>query len=279
MDEISKNLNLKYENLKAIIKAYKSATIAFSSGVDSTLLLRVAKEVLGDNITAVTAVSATFPRREKNEAKTFCESLGVKQIFVDYNEINEPGFKENPKDRCYICKKGLFEAFLKVSENEGRAFVLEGSNVDDLSDYRPGLKALEELEIKSPLREANLTKDDIRRLSKALNLPTWDKQSFACLSSRIPYGEIITEEKLNIIEKSEDFLYDLGFRAYRVRMHESQNVYLARIEINQNDFDKLLNEELRISIHEKLKEYGFSYVSLDLMGYRTGSLNEVLHLD
>ncbi|MCD8020786.1 MAG: ATP-dependent sacrificial sulfur transferase LarE [Clostridiales bacterium] len=265
----------KYQKLQSYIRELGSLAVAFSSGVDSTLLLKVAADVLGDQVVAVTASSCSFPKRELEEAKAFCEKEGIRQIIVESEELNIEGFRQNPRNRCYLCKHELFEKILKIAEENGMAAVAEGSNMDDMGDYRPGMIAVKELGIKSPLRYAELTKDEIRQLSKELGLPTWDKQSFACLSSRFVYGETISEEKLGMVNRAEQFLLDLGFRQLRVRIHGT----IARIEVLPEEFPKIMAEDVREQIYAELKEIGFSYVTLDLRGYRTGSMNETLLLD
>ncbi|WP_026517300.1 ATP-dependent sacrificial sulfur transferase LarE [Butyrivibrio sp. MC2021] len=265
----------KYKDLIEILKGYGSIVVAFSSGVDSTLLLYAAKEALGDKVIAATATSCTFPERERNEAVDFCKNLGVRHVVIETDELATPGFKENPKDRCYICKKSLFQNFIDLAEKEGFAAVVEGSNADDEGDYRPGLKAIAELDIKSPLRAAKLTKAEIRALSEEFDLPTYNKPSYACLASRFPYGELITKEKLALVDKGEQLLYDLGFKQFRVRIHGNSN-FVARIELLPEDFGKLMEPALREKISAEFKAFGFAYTSLDLKGYRTGSMNETL---
>lgn len=263
----------KYEQLLDYLKGLKTAAIAFSSGVDSTLLLKAAKKALGaENIIAVTAKSHSFPGRERNEATDFCKQEGIRHIIIETNELEIEGFCENPKDRCYICKKALFEQFIKVAEEYGMAAVCEGSNMDDLGDYRPGLVAVKELGVKSPLREAGLTKVEIREISKQLSLPTWNKASFACLATRFVYGEYITAEKLAMVDKGEQLLFDMGFTQFRVRIHGD----MARIEVPAEDIMRLMKDENRQKIASAFKSYGFSYVSVDMQGYRTGSMNETL---
>ena len=258
--------------LKEYLASLESVAVAFSGGVDSTFLLKVAHDVLGDKAIAVTISSSLIPERELEEAKKFCSENKIKQIICNVDELEIEGFKNNPPNRCYICKKHLFTKILSIAKENNIANVVEGSNVDDLGDYRPGLKAIEELEIKSPLRFAGLHKSEIRTLSKELGLNTWDKPSFACLASRFVYGEMISEEKLKTVEKSEELLMSLGFRQFRVRVHGK----LARIEILPEDFEKILQNEMREKIYDNLKNFGFSYVTLDLKGYRTGSMNETL---
>lgn len=268
MDE----LHRKYAALTEYLEGLGSAVIAFSGGVDSTFLLAAAKEALGGRVTAVTAQSASFPKRELDEAARFCRTLGVPQRTFISDELSIEGFRRNPPDRCYICKKAIFGELLKIAEELGAAAVCEGSNIDDEGDYRPGLRAIAELGVKSPLREAGLTKAEIRALSKEMELPTHSKPSFACLATRFPYGEEITAEKLAMTERAEQLLSECGFTQYRVRIHGTS----ARIELLPEEFPKLM--ELRREITAGFKEYGFTYVSLDLEGYRMGSMNETLKL-
>uniref|UniRef100_UPI003FEF12FC ATP-dependent sacrificial sulfur transferase LarE n=1 Tax=Anaerobutyricum hallii TaxID=39488 RepID=UPI003FEF12FC len=265
-------LQEKYQKLLSYLKELDSVAIAFSGGVDSTFLLAAAKEALGDKVIALTAKSCLFPERESGEAEDFCKNLGVEQIVLDLGDTELPAFKHNPPNRCYICKKGLFEKFLQKAKEYQMSYVAEGSNMDDLGDYRPGLQAITELGIKSPLHAAELTKAEIRELSKQMNLPTWSKPSFACLASRFVYGETITKEKLAMVERAEDLLREQGFRQFRVRIHGTN----ARIELLPEDIPRMLDENLRKEIVDKLKRYGFTYITLDLEGYRTGSMNEVL---
>ena len=249
-----------------------SVAVAFSSGVDSTFLLKVAHDLLGEKAVAVTALSGTFPQRESREAEAFCRAEGIRQIQIRSEELEIPGFRENPPDRCYLCKRALFTGILAEAGKAGCAWVAEGSNADDVGDYRPGLVAVAELGVRSPLREADLTKAEIRALSKELGLPTWDKPSFACLASRFVYGETITKEKLAMVEKAEQILLDLGFRQVRVRVHGD----LARIEVDPEAFDRILSPEIAPFLNRALRELGFLYVTLDLGGYTTGSMNRPL---
>lgn len=267
-----KELLTKYEKLKDHIASLESVAIAFSGGVDSTFLLYAAKEALGNRLIAVTASSCSFPVRELNEAKAYCEKMGIRHRVVRSEELEIEGFAHNPKNRCYLCKHELFEKIRAVADEEGIAEVAEGSNLDDNGDYRPGLIAVAELGIKSPLREIGFTKNEIRVLSKHFGLPTWDKQSFACLSSRFPYGELISEEKLAMVDKAEQYLLDLGFHQLRVRIHGK----IARIELMPEEFPKFMEEECRVKVYERFRTIGFDYVTLDILGYRTGSMNEVL---
>ena len=262
----------KYEGLKEYLRKQGSVAVAFSGGVDSAFLMYVSKEALGSKTAAVTAKIHSVPERELKEAKEFCLKYDICQIILEADELKIEGFKNNPKDRCYICKRFLFSNMLKASKEAGYNEVVEGSNLDDEGDYRPGLRAIEELKIKSPLRECGFTKSDIREASRELGLPTWDKPSYACLASRFVYGEEITHEKLKMVERAEDFIRDLGFKQVRVRLHKD----MARIEVLREDIERLTEEETRSRITKELKNAGFKYVTADLSGYRTGSMNEAV---
>lgn len=271
------NAETKYQRLQDYLRGLGSAAVAFSGGVDSTFLLKAAADTLGTaNVLAVTASSRSFPQRELKEAQAFCAANGIRHLVCASEELDIEGFRDNPKNRCYLCKRELFGKILKIAEENRMAAVAEGSNTDDDGDYRPGLAAVRELGIKSPLREAGLSKAEIRALSRRLNLPTWDKQSFACLASRFAYGETISEEKLGMVDRAEQLLLDRGFRQVRVRIHGRDRPYIARVELPPEEFEKIMRPDLRNEICGYFKALGFAYVTLDLQGYRTGSMNETI---
>jgi uncharacterized protein len=263
-------LQKKLDELKSRLRQMDRVAIAFSAGVDSTFLAKVAHDTLGDKCVAVTASSCSFPERELKEAKAFCAANGIRHVVVRSEELEIEGFRHNPKNRCYLCKHELFEKIWDIARELGLHAVAEGSNMDDNGDYRPGLVAGRELGVLSPLRHVGLNKAEIRELSRELGLPTWNKQSFACLSSRFVYGETINEERLSMVDKAEQFLLDLGFHQVRVRMHGQ----LARIETDPAEFEKLLSERKKVT--SAFRDYGFAYVTMDLTGYRTGSMNETI---
>ena len=268
----------KYQALQNYLRELGCVAVAFSGGVDSTFLLKTAQSVLVDGVLAVTAKSCSFPEMELKEAIAFCEKENIRYIICDSEELEVEGFAQNPQNRCYLCKNELFTKIRVIAEENGMAFVAEGSNVDDAGDYRPGLQAIKDHGINSPLRHAGLTKAEIRELSRQIDLPTWQKPSFACLASRFPYGEIISPGRLSMVDKAEEFLLDLLGREslkppqVRVRFHGT----LARIETDKEGFGLLINNENREAVYTAFKKIGFTYVALDLLGYRTGSMNETL---
>lgn len=270
---IESSLQKKYLELKKYLLSLNSVAVAYSSGVDSTFLLKTAVDTLSrDNVLALTAKSHSFPKRELDESIQFCKSENIRQIVFESEELSIDGFSNNPPDRCYICKKELFSKIKGIARENNINAVIEGSNADDINDYRPGMRAVAELEILSPLKKVGLTKNEIRALSKQLGLKTWNKQSFACLSSRFVYGEKITVQKLDMIDKSEQLLLDLGFKQVRVRIHND----VARIEVLPNEIERVM--QFKDTIYSRFKEYGFRYVTLDLGGYRTGSMNDSLNI-
>ncbi len=264
-------MNEKYEHLKQIIKELGNVVVAFSGGVDSTFLLRVAIDVLGtENVLAVTADSESYPSSELEEAKKLARLIGAKHQIIEVSELNIPGYAENDQNRCYFCKNGLFEKIAPVMQQRGFHNLVYGLIADDIGDFRPGVRAANEHGVRGPLKEANLFKNEIRELSKQLNLPTWEKPSLACLSSRIQYGEKITREKLTRIDQSESYLKSLGISQVRVRTHEE----IARIEVEPQDMKLVLNHHNEII--ENLQRFGYKYITLDLQGYVSGSMNKVL---
>jgi uncharacterized protein len=261
-------LTEKYRRLTECIAAHGSVAVAFSGGVDSSFLCSAARDAVGDRAIAITIVSPMLPKSEIDCAGEVACRVGIQHIFIEENEIEED-VAANPRERCYFCKKREFARIIEAAQERGFNTVLDGSNVDDLGDYRPGLRALEELGVASPLREAGLTKAGIRELSRRLGLPTWDKPAFACLASRIPYGERIDRDKLGRIEQAEDYLRSLGFRQFRVRSHGD----IARIEAAPEERRRFFDETALDDISRKLKSFGFLYVAFELEGYVMGSMN------
>jgi TIGR00268 family protein len=263
----------KLEQLKELLKPLPGAVIAYSGGVDSTFLTVVAQEVLGERALAVTAVSPTYPEHQLNEAKEWASRFGINHMIITTHEFEESNFIDNPPERCYYCKKTLFQQLKEIADEKGNWVLMDGANVDDLSDYRPGHRANQELGVQSPLQEIGMTKQEIRDYSKDMALPTWDKPAYACLASRVPYGNKITPEVLKRIDLAEEFLTSLGLVQVRVRDHFP----LARIEIGKTELNLAWNNRELIS--RKLHEIGYPYVTLDLDGFRSGSMNEILKQD
>jgi uncharacterized protein len=266
-------LHDKYQRLRAILAAMGEVLIGYSGGVDSTLLLKVATDVLGDRALAVIGTSETYPSREFEEAVRIAIEIGARYETVATEETDNLKFRENPPDRCYFCKVELFTKLHDIARDRSIPWIADGTITDDLGDFRPGMAAKKEQNVRSPLLEAEFSKAEVRILSKELGLPTWEKGSFACLSSRFPYGTPITRDALARVDAAENTLRDLGFRAYRVRYHDDRT---ARIEVGPDELPRLVGAELREGLVARLKELGFTYVTVDLQGYRTGSMNEVL---
>ncbi|MCR4610364.1 MAG: ATP-dependent sacrificial sulfur transferase LarE [Lachnospiraceae bacterium] len=263
----------KYNKLVDYIRGFGKVAVAFSGGVDSTLLLKAATDALGDKALAVTMLSSAFPVSEESEANEFCENYNVRHITCRVNIDDIPKFRDNDINRCYHCKKYLFGKMCEIASQNGFETLIEGSNIDDEADYRPGKKAINELGIISPLREVGMTKHEIRDISAKLKLPTYNKPSYACLATRIPFGDKITKDKLNKIERAEELLHKLGFLQSRVRMHSN----LARIEIMPDKFNEITKPDTIDCVTEGFKEIGFDYVSLDLNGYKMGSMNATIN--
>ncbi|MBR5377405.1 MAG: ATP-dependent sacrificial sulfur transferase LarE [Lachnospiraceae bacterium] len=271
-EKTSDELQAKLDSLEEYLKKLGSLAVGFSGGADSAFLLAAAKETLGDRVIAVTGADASVPEREVKEAAAFCRERGIRHIICIMDPLKEEGYRNNGPDRCYLCKRGIFTEVKKIALENGIEYVAEGSNTDDLGDYRPGLRAVEELSVKSPLREAGLCKSDIRLLSKAMGLPTWSKPAYACLASRFVYGEEITEEKLHMIDRAEQFLIEHGFFEERVRMHGR----MARIEVPPKDIPRLAEDGIREEVYDEFKKLGFMFVALDMKGYTQGSMNATL---
>ena len=266
------NLNNKKRRLALTLKELDSLMVAFSGGVDSAFLLAVAHEVLKKNVVAVTAVSEIHPPREKKKAMEFAKNYGIKHIMLQSKEMSVPAFLANSKDRCYVCKKNLFEKLIEIASDIGIKYIAHGANTDDLEDFRPGLTAAQEMGVLAPMIDAGLTKDDIRLLSKEMNLETWNKPALACLATRIPYGTPVTVKALEMVDQAEDVLINLGFNACRVRKHEN----MARIEVNPKEIETISDKKNREIIVRKLRKIGFSYVTVDLEGYIQGNMNRAI---
>ena len=265
----SETLGEKYQDLLARLRSFGSVAVAFSGGVDSALLLHVAREALGERAIAVTTQSRLFPRRELDEAIAFCRERDIPQVIVPTHELEDEAFRQNPSDRCYLCKMGLLQAVIDAANECGVETVVEGSNVDDEGDYRPGSRAIAELGVFSPLKDAGLTKRDIRELSRDRGLPIWDKPSFACLATRFAFGTCLSEEHLAMIDAAEQFLLDQGFHQVRVRYHGP----MARVEVRADEVERLALPENTEAMERRFKEIGFERVSIDPDGYRTGNMN------
>jgi uncharacterized protein len=267
-------LTEKRDQLLSILKGYESLLVAYSGGVDSSFLLAMARKALDTNVIAVTAASPLYPQWETREAGNIAKSLGVEHLVVQSKIMHQVDFISNPKNRCYLCKKYLIEELLTIAKHREIQYVAHGANIDDLSDYRPGFTAAQEMGIKAPMVDARLTKKDIRLLSRQMNLSTWNKPPMACLASRIPYGTSITDEILKMVDQAEQVLYDLGFMGCRVRVHDK----VARIEVDAENIEKIIDTKTRSLVIEKLRKIGFTHVAVDLEGYQQGSMNRDLKL-
>lgn len=272
INNTTKSSQDKLCRLEEYLSGLGNVIVAFSGGIDSTFLLKAAQNALGDKVVAVTVKPYSFPGRELEEAEAFCREMGIQHFTIGFNEFDIKGFSENPPDRCYLCKKELFGKVKEMAAKKNIPYILEGSNLDDNKDYRPGMAAIKELGIISPLIKTGFYKEEIRRFAKEMGLKAWNKPSLACLSSRFAYGERITKEKLLMADKAEQLLAGKGFLQARVRIHGQ----MARIEVMPDEFEKLIRKDIREEIISGLKSYGFTYISMDLEGYRTGSMNEML---
>lgn len=274
IEKIPKATFLKYGKLKNILQEMGGVLVAFSGGVDSTFLLKTAHEVLGKNVLAVIASSETYPQKEREEAIRLAQKFNIRYKVIETKELESSDFTNNSPQRCYFCKKELFSKLKDIAEVEGILYILDGSNYEDTSDFRPGTKAAEELGIRSPLKEVHLGKSEIRQLSKRSGLPTWNKPSLACLSSRFPYYTKIDTKNLKQVAQAEECLRKLGFNQVRVRHHGQ----IARIEIEPPEFPKITEKKVREAVIKSFKKFGYIYIALDLAGFRSGSMNEPLNL-
>ena len=264
------SLEQKQARLEALLASYDSVAVAFSGGVDSAYLAKVTYDVLGDRAVAVTAISESYPARELEESKKLAELIGIRQEFIRTEELQITNYAANPSNRCYFCKSELFTKLKPIAEKYQMRVIVYGANADDVGDHRPGMQAAKDMGIQAPLQDAGMSKEDIRELSRRAGLPTWNKPGFACLASRFPYGTEITSEKLEMVDRAEEFLFELGISQFRVRHHEE----IARIEVRPEAMPTILENREQIVTH--FKEIGYLYVTLDLQGFRSGSMNEAL---
>ncbi|MDR4509301.1 MAG: ATP-dependent sacrificial sulfur transferase LarE [Candidatus Brocadiaceae bacterium] len=265
-------MNEKLKNLQDNIRSLESVIVAFSGGVDSSLVAKVCHDVLGNKALAVTARSETYPEHEYEEAKKLAKEIGISHLTMDTSELNIEGFASNPTNRCYYCKSELFGKLKEIAREKGYKNVADGANFDDIGEHRPGIEAARELDVRSPLKENGLRKTDIREIAKYLKLSNWEKPPYACMSSRFPYGESITEDKLALVSAAEDYLRSIGLKQFRVRHHDT----IARIEVLPEDISGLLQNDRRVELVQKFKRIGYKYVTIDMEGYRSGSMNEAL---
>ena len=276
MNALSNTTERKYLHLQSIVREMGGIAIGYSGGVDSTLLLKVAVDVLGEHVLAMLGRSDTYPTREFEEAVSLARNIGARYVVVGTEETDLVKFRENPPDRCYYCKTELFGKLQELADREKIAWIADGTITDDVGDFRPGMRAKSERGVRSPLLDASLSKAEVREISRHLALPTWDKPAFACLSSRFPYGTEITHEALSKVDSAETALREEGFRVFRVRFHDE---HTARIEVGPEEITLLLERERRDRVVARLKDLGFAFVTLDLQGYRTGSMNELLSVE
>jgi uncharacterized protein len=271
---VEKPIQEKKERLVSVLNTFDGLMVAFSGGVDSTFLLAVAQEVFPEKLVAVTAESPVHPRREKQAAVDVARELGVRQIVLPSREMSQPDFVANPQNRCYVCKKYLFEDLIKLASEIGIPHIAHGANRDDLADFRPGFEAAREMGIHAPMVEAGLTKNDIRKLSQEMNLKTWNAPPLACLATRIPYGTPLDKKMLAMIDRAEEIILSLGFTSCRVRLHD----VVARIEVDPGDIERIMDQRIRSTIARQLREIGFRFVSVDLEGYNPGSMNRMIEI-